>query len=153
MWRKCRTVVNALDIPQPWDLERFAAQISGITGRPLRIGPPLPAEPGGPCGMLVRTLTTDWVNAVPGVSTWHYQTIALHEMGHAALNHHSDLDVTGLATLTRNSYATQEEREAELFATLVQQRVWRSRARPWSAHITATPDRPHRQPLGRRSPR
>ncbi|GAA2628172.1 hypothetical protein GCM10010411_76850 [Actinomadura fulvescens] len=127
MTRRCRELVDSLDIPYPWDLDQFAAEISSITGRPLRIGPPLPAQPGGPCGMLVRTLTTDWVNAVPGVSKWHYYTIALHEMGHAALDHHSDLDVTGLATLTRNSYDTQEEREAELFATLVQQRVWRLR--------------------------
>ena len=133
--RRCRARVEALEIPVPWDFERFCIGVAARTGRPLRVLP-VTAMPKGLCGMYVSTRGTDYVYAAAGTSPFHHEHIVLHEIGHLLAGHQGGLTVKDLAqvllpdldpalvraVLGRTSYTDEQEREAEYFATLVAKR-------------------------------
>ncbi|WP_147339387.1 hypothetical protein [Actinomadura spongiicola] len=96
----------------------------------------VPAMPDGLCGMYVSTISTDYVYTTLRTTTFHREHIALHEIGHLLADHQSVVAVQDLAmmllpdlnpalvrtVLKRTSYTSEQEREAEYFASLIAKR-------------------------------
>ncbi|GAA4227638.1 hypothetical protein GCM10022254_15820 [Actinomadura meridiana] len=125
-------------MPVPWDLEEFCARVAEHTGRVLTVMPPIPAVPGGPCGLYIPTDGADYVFAVGGTSRYHREHVLLHEVGHLLCGHKGGaLQATDLAEylvpgldagmvksmLGRTAYNDVQEQQAEYFATLVMLRA------------------------------
>lgn len=133
--RRCRARVDALDLSQPWDFEGFCARVAVHTGRALRVVP-VAAMPDGLCGVCVSTTGADYVYIMAGTTPFHREHIALHEIGHLLAGHQGGVGVGDLAgvllpdldpalvraVLGRTSYTSEQEWEAEYFATLVLER-------------------------------
>lgn len=140
--RRCRTRLEALEVPEPWDFEEFCTCVASHTGRALRMIP-IPTMPEGLCGVCISTASADYVYTPAGTTPFHREHIAIHEIGHLLAGHQGGVGVGDLATillpdldpavvraiLGRTSYTNDQEREAEYFATLVMERSHPSRVR------------------------
>ncbi len=100
--------------------------------------------PEGLCGVCISTASADYVYTPTGTTPFHREHIALHEIGHLLAGHRSGVEVADLAkmllpdlnpavvraVLGRTSYTSEQEREAEHFATLVMERSRPNRTGP-----------------------
>jgi hypothetical protein len=114
-------------------VQSLTSRIEADRGRPLRLIPV--AQEGLPCGMWVSLEDADLVYYSAVASPGHQRHIICHELAHLLLDHPgadvtrnaARLLFTGVdprtvtAMLSRSSYDTAEEREAELLATLILQ--------------------------------
>jgi hypothetical protein len=154
LWRRCRAVVDRLDLPDPFDAEAFIRMLAGKRGRPIELIP-LPFRPDRPCGLLVTTQRADVIIYSSDTTAMHRQHILLHEAAHLVRGHDGGpASATGpglllphlspaliKSVLGRTVYSEPQEREAELIASLIHHRAaqdrssaTRSRApRPWVA--------------------
>jgi hypothetical protein len=137
--RECETLVATLEVPRPFDLAEFCSLLGRRIGREIM----LMAHPmigGGLCGTWMRTAKADYVFYEQDTSPLHQQHIVFHEVGHILRRHvpgkelTADLARTALPSekasdvfrvLGRDSYADEDEFEAELIATLLQKRIGR----------------------------
>jgi hypothetical protein len=133
-------LVDSLDIPVPFDLTELCRRIARDRGRPIRlIATTLP--PDGPCGVWVAIRDTDYVLYEQATSPLHQEHIIMHEIGHLLCGHESGaglgkrttarllphLDPVMVArVLERTSYRADDERQAELIASLILQRAERA---------------------------
>lgn len=154
--RQCHALAKSLTVPDPWDFEEFCAHLQQARCRPLAVMPPLPPQRGAPCGLYIRTKNTDYIFTVE-TSRYHRDHIALHEIGHLLCGHEggglSTLDLTDqlfpsldpamvAKVLGRTAYRTDQERQAEYFATLVLARARHAHApRVADPHIAEVLDR------------
>lgn len=139
--RRCRARVEALEVPEPWDFGQFCGRVAAHTGRTLQVMT-VPAMPEGLCGVYISTAVADYVYTTMGTTPFHREHIALHEIGHLLAGHHGGVGMGDLATvllpdlnpavvravLGRTDYTSEQEREAEYFATLVAKRSRPGRA-------------------------
>ncbi|AKN17006.2 hypothetical protein B586_11325 [Mycobacterium haemophilum DSM 44634] len=133
--RVCQ-LVGALDVPSPWDLDVFISTTAQARGKPIRLIPHSGLSgPGQPCGVWIGRHTDDIIVYDDTTSGYHVEQIILHELGHLLLEHHCgpnssdtasiqelvpDLDpATVTHVLNRTSYDTEQESQAELFASLI----------------------------------
>jgi hypothetical protein len=83
--RRIADVVNRLEIPQPFTIEAFVASVAAQHGRRVELVGTRSMV--GPCGMLLRTPSVDFLcfdaRATPVVAS---RTVA-HEVGHLILGH------------------------------------------------------------------
>ena len=132
-WRSERRL-RGIRVPRPFDLDAFCAEVAARRGRPLirRAVPGLAAE--APCGMWIATDRTDHIFYDPGTSPLHAEHIVLHELAHILCDHSGsagalarlfpDLDPAAVRrVLGRVSYTTEQEREAEMLASLIRGRT------------------------------
>lgn len=132
--RRCETRVAAIELPRPFDIDAFCAQLAAQRDRPIRIcALPSPARIGTPCGAWLQTATTDWVFVEHSTSRFHRDHIVLHELAHMLCGHRGagPLDDSLVATLApdaigairhmlgRTDYSTEAEQEAEMTARLI----------------------------------
>ncbi len=132
--RRCETRVASIELPRPFDLDAFCAQIAEQRNRPIRIcALPSTAGAGTPCGAWLQTATTDWVFVEQSTSRFHRDNIVLHELAHMLCGHRGvgPLDESLVATLApdavgairhmlgRTEYSTEAEQEAEMMARLI----------------------------------
>jgi hypothetical protein len=104
---------------------------------------PLPAT--APCGLWIAAPGADYIIYEQETSRVHREHIVLHEVGHLLCRHRADsaregggvgqlfpnLDAVTLGRIfQRTSYTTEAEREAELIASLILQRVRRQTVLP-----------------------
>ncbi|SEC09365.1 hypothetical protein SAMN04489727_2533 [Amycolatopsis tolypomycina] len=146
LWQRARQVADAVSLPEPFDAEAFVARLAAERGRPIELMPvSVPAE-GAPCGLLMSTERADYILYPTGTTALHRRHILLHEVGHLLCGHvGSDAGADGVAidaagrqlmpnlspelvrrVLGRTTYSAVEEREAELVASLLAQRVVRT---------------------------
>jgi hypothetical protein len=131
--RRCEERLRGIRIPSPFDLDAFCAEVEVRRGRPLirRPVPGLSAQ--APCGLWIGTAEADHVFFDPGTSPLHAEHIVLHELAHILSGHSGadgtfarlfpDLDpATVSRVLGRVSYTTEQEREAEMMASLIRGR-------------------------------
>ena len=131
-WRSERRL-RGIRVPRPFNLDAFCAEVAARRGRPLirRPVPGLAAE--APCGMWIATDRTDHIFYDPGTSPLHAEHIVLHELAHILCDHSGsagalarlfpDLDPAAVRrVLGRVSYTTEQEREAEMVASLIRGR-------------------------------
>jgi hypothetical protein len=137
--RRCRRLLNELDIRPPLDVHELCRRVGRQRGKPIRpISHPIPVP--GPFGAWITTDTADYILYQRETSKAHQGHIILHELGHILAGHRGDGDDDALLAqlhpaaepqypdlapeavrraLRRTSYDTEHEREAETVATII----------------------------------
>ncbi|WP_340377091.1 hypothetical protein U5640_19790 [Streptomyces sp. SS7] len=145
---RCEAIADVVAIPRPFDLDTLCEGLAAQRGRPLRLVP-LEGDPNSslPCGVLVATEHADLIFYEPATSALHKLQIVLHELAHLLLGHSApdaerpayatrllpdgeddeddlgmDLDQV-LHILGRTSYSDNQEKDAELLATILSHRI------------------------------
>ena len=135
------TLVRELPIPVPWDRDKFITNLAQLRGRPITLIPTDTAGlADGPCGLWLARDHDDLIFHESGTSDYHIDQIICHEIGHMVLGHGHfdapdddrdrklklcsevlpDIDPSKVrALLGRADYASDQEREAESFASVV----------------------------------
>ncbi|MEY9912364.1 hypothetical protein ABIA35_008625 [Catenulispora sp. MAP12-49] len=152
LWDRCQSTVEQLDLPDPFDAEVFIGVLARERGRPIGLLPTT-ARPDAPCGLVITTRNADWIVYCSDTNGLHRQHILLHEAAHILCGHteRGDDDMMAAAArrlmphlpaelvrsvLGRTVYSEPDEREAELVASLILQRVARR-----DRHRSRTTDR------------
>ena len=133
--RRCQARLRQLALPEPFDMTELCRSVSIGRGRPLHVrGIPGPASRARPCGIWIATNDDDWIFVDQQTSPLHRQHIVLHELAHMLCGHAAaelpgtdmlrrlfpDLSPAMVKTvLSRGSYQSEYEREAELLASLI----------------------------------
>lgn len=134
-------MARKLPIPTPWSRDVFVNNLAELRGRPITLVPSRTAVlAGSPCGLWLKRADDDVIVYHAGTSDYHSDQIVCHEVGHMWLGHCRsaqvgegkdrerrlcrdilpDIDPDAvLAVLGRSDYATSQERDAELFASMV----------------------------------
>lgn len=134
-------LTRELPIPVPWDRNVFIENLGQMRGRPIRLVPTdTAALADSPCGIWLACDDEDVILHEAGTTDYHIDQIVGHEIGHILLGHgrsggHSfeeapeykvcrqalpDIDpATVRAILGRGDYASDQERDAEMFASLL----------------------------------
>lgn len=142
--RRCRRLLNELDIRPPLDVTELCRRVGESRGRQIRLVPhPIPVP--GPFGVWITTTVADYILYQQETSKSHQGHIVLHELGHILAGHRSDEEDDALLAelypdmepdalreqypdlepdavrraLRRTSYDTEQEREAETVATII----------------------------------
>jgi sirohydrochlorin ferrochelatase len=151
------TVIAALDVPDPFDLDELLRRVAAKRGRPIELRP-LRTSVGAACGFWVATRSVDYICYEEDTSRLHQEHIVLHELGHIVCGHRQRDDAVALLArvllpnldpevvrrvLSRTVYSHPDEEQAELFATVVLGRSGRFRARvdTASAEVSALLER------------
>jgi hypothetical protein len=138
--RRCRRLLNSLDIRPPLDVIDLCERVGRQRGKPIRLvehSLPVP----GPFGAWISTPSAEFILYQKETSGPHQNHIILHELGHILAEHTSDEQDDLLASdldpsvvrerypdldpkavrraLRRTSYDTADEQEAELVATII----------------------------------
>lgn len=131
-----RDLVEAGDLPDPFTLDEFLAKLEARRGRRIVLRSSQ-YVPGRACGMWLQLSEVD-VIVYARTAPLHEEHIVLHEVGHMLCRHRGETgigdDITRLLMpdldpamvrrlFNRGSYSDTEEQEAELFATLLLERV------------------------------
>ncbi|MER5635458.1 ParH-like protein [Kitasatospora sp. NPDC002227] len=132
-WRRCRRLAESIELPEPFDPAALTELLTGRLGRPVEFLP-LPAGAFGPCGVLVSTERAEYIGYPADATPLHQRHIVLHEVGHLLCGHRGTATLNAATERTllphlsgelvrrvlgRDGYTEPQEREAELFATLV----------------------------------
>ncbi|OMC26103.1 ImmA/IrrE family metallo-endopeptidase [Mycobacterium colombiense] len=129
-------LTRKLPIPVPWDRNVFIENLGQMRGRAIRLVPAdTAALADSPCGIWLACDDEDVILHETGTTDYHIDQIVGHEIGHILLGHgrsanhpgdaavcHAlpDLDPdTVRAVLGRSHYAGDQERDAEMFASLL----------------------------------
>ncbi|TMU98588.1 hypothetical protein FGK60_13000 [Streptomyces sp. DASNCL29] len=137
--RRCQAVIDQFELPHALSVEGLCHHLAAQRARPLRLHP-LPAEAAatGACGLWLATDAEDHIFYERRTVPLHQEHIVLHEIGHLLFNHRTvavdggtgwdillpDLDPRAVRRLLgRTSYATEQEQEAELFASILGTRI------------------------------
>lgn len=132
---RCLQHLSALELPRTFDLEALCDRVAASRGRALRLQPLPHLGVAAPCGLWVAVAHTDYVFYETGMSQLHADHIILHELCHMICGHLGEegftrsisvslllpsLDTDMVrAVLGRVKYSTDQEREAELLASLI----------------------------------
>lgn len=145
--RRCESVAASVPLPWPFDLQGLCDRVAAERGRPLCLvfEADLVAG-GGPCGMWLATDDSDVVVVEAHTSALHQEQIVLHELAHILCGHGGEAgppDPAALARLVpsvseqavrrmlgRSDFTGTEEREAELVATVLAERIAALRSTP-----------------------
>ena len=142
--QRCAAVIREIGIPVPFDLAGFCARLELHRGRPIHLVA-VTGVPDAPSGLWVSTADADYIYHPEGLSPLHRAHIVLHEIAHMLLGHRGGARVNGdLARLLapdvgdgmarlilgRSAYATADEQEAEVMASLLLERATRPAGRP-----------------------
>jgi hypothetical protein len=129
-------LTRKLPIPVPWDRNVFIENLGQMRGRAIRLVPAdTAALADSPCGIWLACDDEDVILHETGTTDYHIDQIVGHEIGHILLGHGRgashpcdpavcqalpDLDPdTVRAVLGRSNYAGDQERDAEMFASLL----------------------------------
>ena len=129
----CERKFKQLEVPDPFDLNEFCAVLGQERGRPVILVPI--ALPGrAPCGMWAVTDDADYIFVQRQTSPLHQALIGLHELSHLLFGHSGsttvgahvgqllapNLDPDAIRyMLGRTHYSADDEREAEMLATVI----------------------------------
>lgn len=123
-------------MPVPFDARALCEQVAERRGRPIRLVPMDGLS--GVCGLWVATATADLIFYERVTTPPHQEHIILHELGHVLCDHHRASSALGAQVkelmpsldpamvrrvLGRAGYTSDEEREAELLASMIRERA------------------------------
>jgi hypothetical protein len=124
--RRCRRLVEKLELPDNFSATAFCESVAAQRGRPIVLMPlPVPTSPDLPTGMWLASRGTDYILYDSQTSRYHQEQIILHEIGHILFGHGAPnvedraVRCRNPAGLPRTSYSTLEEQEAETLATML----------------------------------
>jgi hypothetical protein len=143
LWQECARLVAELEIDLPFDSAEFVDRLARRRGRRIELVP-IHARSATPCGILLSTDQADYLCYAVNTSPLHREHILLHEAGHLVCGHtgQSTMDAVPTAllphlsaelvrrVLCRSSFDDAQERQAELFASLILHRAARWRPPP-----------------------
>ncbi|MDS1270920.1 hypothetical protein RIF23_11480 [Lipingzhangella sp. LS1_29] len=136
--KKCNDILRNINIPAPFEINRFCDNIAKHTGRDLKLLPVKELGSPAPCGMLLSTKEMDYIFYEPNTSRLHSDHIILHEIGHILWGHmrsiHSDGELLARLMpdldpalvkrmLGRVRYSSEEEMQAEFLASLIRSKA------------------------------
>ena len=134
---RCEARLADLYIPRPFDLATFCQHLGSRRSRPILLLP-MELAADSPSGLWIRGDRNDYIVYEQATTPLHQTHIALHEIGHLLCGHTSVVPPPGehldrlFATvdprlvrraLSRTSYSTEDEGEAEMLASLILQRI------------------------------
>jgi len=134
----CEARLAQITVPDPFTLETFCQAVAEHRDRPVRLHSIALAAPAQPFALWVGTDDADHIVVDAAATGWHRDHLACHEIGHMLFDHTTDQAVTDQAAalllpdldpamirkvLGRHAYGTQQEREAEMTATVVLERA------------------------------
>jgi hypothetical protein len=141
-WRRlrsrCEARLDALPLPAPFSAQALCELVAAQRGRAIRLVPMVKSV--DVCGMWVSVGSADLIFYEQATTSPHQQHIILHELSHLLCDHYpsgvAELDQWRLLLpdldprmvrriLGRTAYTEVEEQEAELLASLIQQRARR----------------------------
>lgn len=125
-------IVHDLDVPVPFDLAQFVADLERRRRRPIHLQP-FNFTPGTPCGLWIGTADANYVYHEAGTTPFHATHIVVHELAHMLLDHQSTAPLEDFISLLlpdveqslirlilgRSAFSTAKEREAETLASLI----------------------------------
>jgi hypothetical protein len=126
-----------LGVSTPFDLREFVERLATVRGRPIEL---VADTRPGQVGLWVEQADRDLIFFPQETSQFHKLLISLHELAHMILDHQAcdavDELLPHLSTdtirrvLCRNRRSTEEEREAELFASVLLEHTAASHRHP-----------------------
>ncbi|WP_385618193.1 regulator component [Streptomyces sp. P8-A8] len=140
----CEERVDLLNLPHRFTTRGLRDAIADLRGKPIVLKPlrTLGAF-DAPCGIRFETPSTDILYYEEGVSVHHQRHILTHELCHVYCDHPGSLEIDAdraqalgvnptlvMRMSGRTSYSTADEREAEMMATVIRQRIYRERESP-----------------------
>ena len=138
--RRCEERLATLDIPMPFDARAFCEVVARQRGRPIRLLPYV--FPRGQYGFVFRQPNAEVIYYEQQTSPLHQEHIILHELAHLLCGHTGRAELgdehtrrlfptlgPGLISrvLGRGGYSSEEEREAEILATMILRAAGRHR--------------------------
>lgn len=138
-----RAVVDALPLPDPFDVRELCALVARARGRDIKVLPyphkvvteARRLRESLPYGMWLPGKRADYIYYREDTSMAHQQHVILHELGHLCCRHYGEhfdddeIEVfheagrTVEGGLGRTVYSDAQERAAEMFAYLVEERL------------------------------
>ncbi len=134
--KRCEERLRAIDLPVPFDARAFCDLLATRRGRPIVLCPV--AIRGAPSGAWMGGPSTDFIFYARDTSRLHQEHIILHEVSHLLCGHRPTRVTDGewsqvlfaylppgtvQEVLYRAAYSAEEEREAELLASLILERT------------------------------
>lgn len=132
--KRCAARLRELPMPVPFDVRVLCDRVARRRGRPIRLVPM--AGLTGVCGLWLATDEADLICYEAATSPPHQEHIILHELAHVLCDHYPSFMPEAAASLlpsldpamvrrvlARAGYSTEEEREAELLASLIRQQA------------------------------
>ncbi|MGY4969545.1 regulator component [Streptomyces nigrescens] len=140
----CEDRLSQLRLPHRFDTKQLISAAADYRGKPIRLRPlDTLGAVDAPCGIRIETPGSELLYYETGTSTLHQMHILAHEISHIVCDHPGTLSLGSDATTAlglnptliqrmsgRTSYNTDDEREAEMMATLIRQRIYRGRELP-----------------------
>lgn len=142
--KACEERVDLLNLPHRFTTRGLRDAIAALRGKPIALKPlkTLGAF-DSPCGIRFETPSTDILYYEEGTSVHHQRHILTHELCHVYCDHPGSLEIDAntaqalgvnptlvMRMSGRTSYSTADEREAEMMATVIRQRIYRERESP-----------------------
>ncbi|MFD9223405.1 regulator component [Streptomyces sp. NPDC060064] len=142
--KSCEKKIDRLRLPHRFSTRELRDAIATLRGKPIILNPlrTLGAV-DAPCGIRIETPSADLLYCEEGTSVHHQRHILTHELCHVYCDHPGSLEVDAETAQSlgvnptlvmrmsgRTSYSTADEREAEMMATVIRQRIYRARETP-----------------------
>lgn len=129
---RCTQIIRSLPIPRPFDELTFLTAVAQQRGKPIELLR-TPLDTSGHCGMFASCDAVDYIVHRTDMTALHALHHDMHELGHLLLGHGSPANSTDALHLLlpelsprlisrilgRGRYNPHEEREADLFASLL----------------------------------
>ncbi|MGY4954755.1 regulator component [Streptomyces nigrescens] len=140
----CEARVEALQLPHRFTTRNLCEAVSELRGRPIILRPlSTLGAMEAPCGIRLETSDADLLFYEEATSPLHQNHILAHEVSHIICDHPGTLELDqdvvraiGFnSTLVqrmsgRTSYTSEDEREAEVMASVIRQLMYRGRELP-----------------------
>ncbi|MGW2822157.1 secondary metabolite protein [Streptomyces sp. NPDC001443] len=158
LWAACEEQLQGLQVQRPFTIEAFCEALSIRRSRRIVLHQ-LPDDGGvkGPCGLWLAFRSEDHIWHAPATSQRHRTQVILHEIGHMLLQHTNDFTSSSLlaalppeiapsrirAVFGRTHYATEQELDAELTASILRNVIDTLPTAPsttWSGLLTQVDD-------------
>jgi hypothetical protein len=125
--QRCEARLRTLPLPEACDLDAIITMVEHLRGRPVEIYPA--QDLGGPLGAWTALSTADVITYVEQTSRFHQEHTILHEVAHMLCEHGPDAHFPDISpdtvrmSLWRTIYDSEQEREAEILASLLMERT------------------------------
>lgn len=140
----CEARVEALQLPHRFNTRDLCDAVSAVRGRPIILRPlSTLGVSEAPCGIRLETPDADLLFYEEATSPLHQNHILAHEVSHIICDHPGSLELDQDAVRTigfnptlvqrmsgRTSYTSEDEREAEVMASVIRQLIYRGRRLP-----------------------
>ncbi|MFF5718984.1 regulator component [Streptomyces buecherae] len=140
----CEKQVDLLRLPYRFSTRELRDAVAKLRGKPIALKPlSTLGAIDAPCGIRIETPSADLLYYEEGTSVHHQRHILAHELSHVYCDHPGSLEVDAdtaqaigvsptlvMRMSGRTSYSSADEREAEMMATVIRQRIYRDRELP-----------------------